>query len=63
MSRAPRAEISLHSGERLGTDPIGAPADTARIVPERLGDVADRVVLDAETALDVLATQMECLRG
>ena len=42
---------------------VGEPADAARIARERVVGVADSVFLDAGSSPDVLATQMEVLRG
>ncbi len=42
---------------------VGEPADAARIVRKRVGGVADSVFLDVKRSPDVLATQMEILRG
>lgn len=42
---------------------VGEPAEAARIVKERVGDVADSVVLDASLSADALQTQMSVLRG
>lgn len=42
---------------------VGEPAEAARIVRERVGGVADSVVLDATAPAEVLQTQMAVLRG